>query len=255
MRRKLLSEGMSKNPLPETGVSESATSTKESDDLTSLMKLLRQFRDLGIQGKKARKYDEFSRQYRMKELREYASLVARQVPQSGRILEIASGPGYFAIELAKLGNYKITGVDISNDIVSIARRNAQHAKVEVDFRHGNASAMPLPDNAFDFSFCSWSFKNFKEPLKALNEMYRVLKPGGKALIVDLNLAATTDEWNRYASETGIRGVTALFMKLAFRIQKSIAYSHSEFSTLIQNTPFKESEIQAVGINLHANLLK
>ena len=62
----------------------------------------------------------------MKELREYASLVARQVPQSGRILEIASGPGYFAIELAKLGNYKITGVDISNGIVSIARRNAQH---------------------------------------------------------------------------------------------------------------------------------
>ena len=59
--------------------------------------------------------------------------------------------------------------------------------------------MPLPDNAFDFSFCSWSFKNFKEPLKALNEVYRVLKPGGKALIVDLNLAATTDEWNRYAS--------------------------------------------------------
>jgi|SRR6266853_1017267 len=78
------------------------------------MKLLRKFQDLRIEGEKARQYDEFSRQYRMKELREYASLVSHHVPESGLILEIASGPGYFATELAKLGNYKITGVDISN---------------------------------------------------------------------------------------------------------------------------------------------
>lgn len=220
-----------------------------------MMKLFRKFKDLGVEGKKAHQYDEFSRKYRIKELREYASLASHHVPEGGCILEIASGPGYFSTELAKLGTYKITGLDISNDLVNIARRNAQQAGVKIDFRHGNASAIPLPDQAFDFTFCSWSFKNFKEPVKALNEMYRVLKPGGKSLIIDLNPDVTNLEWDRYASDSGIRGVTALFMKLAFRIQKSGAYSNIEFSELIQNTPFKRNEMQAVGINLHVYLFK
>jgi ubiquinone/menaquinone biosynthesis C-methylase UbiE len=219
------------------------------------MKLLRKFQDLGIEGRKARQYDEFSRHYRMKELREYAYLATQQVHERACILEIASGPGYFATELAKLGNYKIFGLDISNDFVNIARRNAQQAGVEVDFRQGNASAIPLPDNAFDFTFCSWSFKNFKEPLKVLKEMYRVLKPGGKAWIVDLNHDVTGSEWNRYASERGIRGATAWFMRLAFCIQKSGAYSRSELSEFIQNTSFERCELQAVGINLYIHLFK
>jgi ubiquinone/menaquinone biosynthesis C-methylase UbiE len=41
--------------------------------------------------------------------------------------------------------------------------------------------IPLPDAAFDPVFCSWAVKNFMEPVKALDEMYRVLRPGGTAL--------------------------------------------------------------------------
>jgi len=220
-----------------------------------MMKFVRKFKDLEIQGKKAHEYDDFSRKYRLKDLKEYANLAAAHVTNGGSVLEIATGPGYFCTELAKLGNFKITGLDISNDLVKIARNNAQQAGVEVDFLQGNASSIQFQDMYFDFIFCSWAIKNFMEPQKVLNEMYRVLKPEGTALIVDLNHDAASQEWNSYSSSLGLKGMTALFMKLAFRIQRSGAYSKSKFVELIKNTPFQRYDIQNVGINLYVYLFK
>src|SRR5664280_2716788 len=78
------------------------------------------------------------------------------VGEGGSVLEVAAGPGYFCTELAKLGNFKIIGLDISNDLVEIARRNAREAGIEIDFQRGNASGMQFPDQAFDLVFCSWA---------------------------------------------------------------------------------------------------
>ncbi len=220
-----------------------------------MMKYFRKFGDLAVEGKKARQYDAMSRKYRMKELKEFADLAARSIPAGGKVLEIASGPGYFSIELAKLGHYEITGLDISQDLVEIARLNAEKEGVEVEFRQANASAIPLPDNTFDFIFCLWSFKNFKEPLKVLGEMRRLLKSGAPALIVDLNRDITALEWKRYASDSGFKGLTALFMKMAFQIQRSGAYSKKELTGMIQQVPFKKFDIRTVGINLHVYLFK
>src|ERR1700722_19856862 len=109
-----------------------------------------------------------------------ARAVATRVPPGGRVLEIAPGPGFCAIAIAKSGRYSVTGLDISESFVRIARENAGAAGVAVDFRHGNASAMPFPDASFDFIVCSAAFKNFSDPVGALNEIYRVLAPGGHA---------------------------------------------------------------------------
>jgi ubiquinone/menaquinone biosynthesis C-methylase UbiE len=94
-----------------------------------------------------------------------------------------------------------------------------------------------------------------EPQKVLNEMYRVLKPGGTALIIDLNHDAASQEWNRYSSSLGLKGMMSLFMKLAFRIQRSGAFSKSRFVELIKGTPFQRSDIQDVGINLYVYLFR
>jgi ubiquinone/menaquinone biosynthesis C-methylase UbiE len=220
-----------------------------------MMKFIRKFKDLEIQGKKAHEYDDFSRKYRLKDLKEYAQLAAGHIANGGSVLEIATGPGYFCTELAKLGNFNITGLDISNDLVKIARTNARQAGVKVDFVQGNASSIQFLGMSFDLIFCSWAIKNFMEPQKVLDEMYRVLKPGGTTLIIDLNHDATGQEWNRYSSRLGLGGMTALFMKLAFRIQRSGAYSRSKFVELIENTPFKKYDIQDVGINLFVYLFK
>ena len=220
-----------------------------------MMKLARKYQDLGIQGKKAQQYDEFSRKYRLKDLQEYARLAAGHVHDGGSVLEIASGSGHFCIELAKLGKFNITGLDISNDIIELARMNAKQAGVMVDFQQGNASALQFPDMTFDFVFCSWAIKNFKDPQNAIHEMNRVLKPGGTALIIDLNHEAASGEWDRYSSGLGLAGANALFMKLAFQIQRSGAYSKSRFVELVKDTPFPRFEIQETGINLYLYLFK
>ena len=65
-----------------------------------------------------------------------AKQLAEKIPANGKVLEIAPGPGYFCIELAKLGNYQITGLDISKSFVEIARKNAAEAGLKIDFRKG-----------------------------------------------------------------------------------------------------------------------
>src|ERR1022692_2009630 len=90
-------------------------------------------------------------------------------------------PGYFSIELAKLGPYSIAGLDISHTFVELARKKAAKAGVHVDFRQGNASQMPFANDTFDFLLCRAAFKNFGQPVRALQEMCRVLKGGRHGL--------------------------------------------------------------------------
>ena len=87
----------------------------------------------------------------LKRHRLMAKELVKSIPSNGKVLEIAPGPGYFCIELAKLGSYQITGLDISKSFVEIARRNAAQAGLKIDFREGNASAMPFEGNTFDFT--------------------------------------------------------------------------------------------------------
>jgi ubiquinone/menaquinone biosynthesis C-methylase UbiE len=84
------------------------------------------------------------------------------------------------IELAKLGNYKIAGLDISKTFVEIAQKKAKEAGVNIEFSLGDGAHMPYDDETFNFIICRAAFKNFKEPIGVLNEMYRVLKENGKA---------------------------------------------------------------------------
>ncbi|GAA3233099.1 class I SAM-dependent methyltransferase [Nonomuraea helvata] len=111
--------------------------------------------------------------------------VRERTGPGSEILEVAPGPGYLSIALARTGDYTVTGLDISETFVEIARTKAAEAGVEVDFLVGNASAMPFEDESFDFVVCCAAFKNFSDPVGALQEMHRVLRPGGRALINDL----------------------------------------------------------------------
>lgn len=115
-----------------------------------MMKFFRRFKDLEIEGAQANYYDKISREHRMGEMKEEAKEVAKHIKDEDSVLEVAPGPGYLSIELAKLGKYKITGMDISKDLVAIAASNAKEAGVDVDFLQGNASCMPFHKNTFNF---------------------------------------------------------------------------------------------------------
>jgi len=205
-----------------------------------MMKFFKRFKDLGIEGSKAKYYDNMTREHRIGEMKEQAKEVARYIKDGDTVLEIAPGAGYLSIELSRLGKYKITGMDISKDLVEICARNAREADVKIDFVQGNVSQMPFNENTFNFIICVLAFKNFKEPLKALSEMYRVLKSGGTVLIMDLNRQATMKVTKKIAENMGLKGLKAY---IAGAIQRSGAYSRKEFEAFISQTEFKECTIK------------
>lgn len=217
------------------------------------MRNIRKNKDLGIYGLAAKWYDRNSRKSRLTEMKEYANEVASHVMKGAHILEVAPGPGYLSIELAKRG-FHVTAIDISPDFVEIATQNAKEANVSVNFIEGNAAHLPFEDNRFDFVVCTAAFKNFKEPVKALCEMHRVLKKEGTALIIDMNREATDEEIEHEVSK--MKGFDKYFVKFSFKtFLKQGAYTKEEFETFIKETPFKNYDIRKEGIGLYVYLYK
>jgi len=188
----------------------------------------------------------------MSDFERLARRVAGEISPGANVLEVAPGPGYFAIELVKLGDYKVTGLDISETFVNIARKNAERAGVQADFRHGNASHMPFEAGQFDYVVCRAAFKNFSEPLAALQEMYRVLKPGGLALIIDMRGDATPETMKQAAAGLKTGALNRVFIYLTFRYMLvKRAYTRPEFDRMIGLTRFCPLDIneQLIGFEI------
>src|SRR5262245_53657686 len=183
-----------------------------------------------------------------------ARVVSSQVIRGSSVLEVAPGPGYLAIELANLG-YHVVGLDISRTFVEIATANAKAAGVPVEFRHGNASDMPFPADSFDFVVCQAAFKNFSEPVLVLGEMHRVLKPGGKALILDLRRDAARESIRAEVKSMALGWFNSLMTKLALSWLRKRAYTEEQFKQMVSQTPFKTCEIQEDPIGLAVSLRK
>jgi ubiquinone/menaquinone biosynthesis C-methylase UbiE len=188
-----------------------------------------------MEGAVARWYSGLTKKS-MEDFTALARTTAEGLAPRSSVLEVAPGPGYFAIELAKIGDYRITGLDISETFVEIARANAAEAHVRVDFRKGNAAEMPFADDTFDFLLCRAAFKNFSEPGRALNEMYRVLKRGGRALIIDLRRDASNESITKAVDEMHVGAVNGFVTKMTFRhMLLKRAYNRDEFEEMIAET--------------------
>jgi ubiquinone/menaquinone biosynthesis C-methylase UbiE len=212
------------------------------------------YKGLGMNGWMARWYSR-TRSNDMADFRRQAQSAARRLAH-GDVLEIAPGPGFFAIELARIGDYKITGLDISRTFVEIATENAKNAAVDVNFRHGNASAMPFADGSFDLIYCSAAFKNFSEPVAALNEMHRVLRHGGEALIVDLRKDVSLDEINQYIRQSGRTHFDAWMTKLVFRtLLIKRAYTREQFSQMANQSRFGSCKMSFDPIGFEARFTR
>jgi ubiquinone/menaquinone biosynthesis C-methylase UbiE len=185
-----------------------------------------------------------------------ARRTASQLPPDATVLEVAPGPGYFSIELAQLGSYSITGLDISHTFVEIASKKAAEAGVRVDFRQGTASSMPFADDSFDFLLCRAAFKNFGQPVRALQEMYRVLKPGGRGLIIDLRGDASPESMNRAVDAMGLNTVNKVVTKLIFRLSLvKNAYTREQFEHMLAQANFRSIDIQATDMGFEIWMTK
>ena len=106
------------------------------------------------------------------------------LPQKGmRALDIGCGGGWESIFLAQCG-FDVTGVDFSSNAIQLAKKRAEDAKVQVDFKQGNALALPVEDESVDFANdrgCLHVIPEEDRP-RYVKEVLRVLKPGGQLLL-------------------------------------------------------------------------
>lgn len=191
----------------------------------------------------------------VEQFRAEAGEIARRLPGSGAVLEVAPGPGFLAIELAKLGPYRIVGLDISRTFVRIATENAAKAGVGVTFLEGNASSMPFEPGSFDLVYCRAAFKNFAEPVRALDEMYRVLKPGGVAVIHDLRRDAPPGAIRAAVGEMGLGWFNSVLTGWILRWLRRRAYSADDFRRMAGGSAFGACEVACDRIGVEVSLRK
>lgn len=223
--------------------------------MSSLWQTLKHFVSPGgIEGYFAIKYAEFAKntESMREEYRRLASKAASEI-QTGRILEVGPGPGYIAIEIAGLlPEVEIIGLDISNTMVEIAGSNAnEHGLSErIEFRRGDASEMPFEEASFDFVLSSGSLHHWRKPIQIFNEIYRVLKPGCRALISDVRRDAPEEEVEELVTEIDSR-----FMRWGLKHSVGEAYTVLAIERLLGDTQFADAETKEDGISMEIWLRK
>ncbi|MDD2660836.1 MAG: class I SAM-dependent methyltransferase [Methylococcales bacterium] len=138
------------------------------------------------------------------------------------ILDIGCGRGQ---SLQLLDEYfnpdTINGIEIDESLLNEARKRAKKCRGRVDLITGNAEIMPYPDQSFDMVFCHQSFHHIVQHEKAMQEFYRVLKPGGVLLF----------------AESCKKFIHSLSIRLLFRHPMDVQKTADEYIHLINQTGF------------------
>lgn len=159
--------------------------------------------------------------------------------KSGTVLDLGSGTGYLAIEIAKMApSLQVYGVDLSKGMIKIARRHAKGVE-NARFKLGNVAELPFEDDTIDFIFSTGSLHHWRDPAKAFDECYRVLKSGKEAWIYDGCPDAIKDGADRVKKEYG-----RWFYRLSTRISGIHGFTMEEYEGRIKNildqSKFKDS---------------
>lgn len=176
-------------------------------------------------------------------------MVARDIvgyaPQGG-LLDVGTGPGWLLIKIHELSpGVRLTGLDASPAMVEIARLHIAEAGLsdKIEAVLGNADRMPFPDASFDMVVSTGSIHHWREPLSGLNEAYRVLRPGGYALIYDLVRGTPRHILRETRREFG-RLRIMLFWLHAF---EEPFYTQARLESLVASSRFKACETSYVGL--------
>ena len=156
------------------------------------------------------------------------------------ILDVACGTGDLTLDLLRRG-HRVTGVDLSEQMLALARQKASPAR----FQLADAEALPFADASFDAVTCAFGIRNFVHLEKGLDEMLRVLKPGGRLVL--LELATPDSPLLRPFYDLYTRRVIPLLGRLLARNRQAYTYLPASierfpkgqaFLDILQNSKFK-----------------
>jgi ubiquinone/menaquinone biosynthesis C-methylase UbiE len=165
--------------------------------------------------------------------RRLAADLAEGLPPGARLLDVGTGPGHLLAYLAlKRPELRLFGLDLSFAMIRRARAGAAGPSLApLEFLVANAQALPFPEGIFDWALASFSLHNWGEPERGVRDLTRVLKPGGRAWIYEMNREASAFDLRAFARE---EQVPFPLLYLGF---KTLSWHHAlrarEFSPLLQ----------------------
>lgn len=203
----------------------------------------------GLQGDElALKYDDMQRHIRDRGwLQEKVDNVLEAQINSGHVLEAGCGPGYLGLEWLTQagGNSTLVAVDISPAMIDRARMNARTYGVShrTDYTVANVLDLPFPDATFDHAFSASSLHEWSDPVKALREIYRLVRPGGAFCVTDLrrDIDRTTLQF--------MKANIAVDMRPGFRKSVRSAYTVAEAVDRLQRSGIRAATVTAVQMGL------
>jgi ubiquinone/menaquinone biosynthesis C-methylase UbiE len=209
--------------------------------------------DRGIQGEiTVTQYDQMQRNFRDRGWMETKALMNSGITE-GHALEIGHGPGYLGLEwLKQTENTTLTGLDISPDMHTLAKHNAQEYGFadRTQYHLGNCDQLPFADCAFDAVFTNGSLHEWSNPGSAFDEIWRVLKPGGRYFISDLRR-----DMNFLLLGFFWLSVRPMTMRPGLLTSVEAAYTPDELRALVNKTLLKDGKINANLIGLEISGLK
>jgi ubiquinone/menaquinone biosynthesis C-methylase UbiE len=168
----------------------------------------------------------------------------------GAITDIGCGPGYLLQVIAKeFPRNRLIGIDISKEMVEKARGNFGMMRLGggVEFRQGSVEHLPFEDGTQDFLVSTLSLHHWDNPQLAFDEIYRVLRPGGQLLILDLRRDARRLffwlVW--FAQNVALRVIGAGVIRRMNEPMGSLlaSYTIKELEEMMLKTPFSDYEIK------------
>ncbi|MCG0278571.1 MAG: class I SAM-dependent methyltransferase [Thermanaeromonas sp.] len=133
-------------------------------------------------------------------------------PEPGlEILDVGCGTGNLSLELARMG-VRVTGIDISQPMLDKARFKAEREGLTVKFVLADARKLPFGDETFDAVVSVTALEFVPDLREALEEAYRVLKPGGRLVV---GVIGGNSAWSRYYKEKAVRDPESLFRHAHF----------------------------------------
>jgi demethylmenaquinone methyltransferase/2-methoxy-6-polyprenyl-1,4-benzoquinol methylase len=108
--------------------------------------------------------------------------------QPKQLLDIATGTGDFALACLKLNPDKVIGIDISTEMLAVGREKIAKKKLQakIELFEGDSEDIQFDDNSFDAITVAFGVRNFQNLEKGLQEMNRVVRPGGKVVILEFS---------------------------------------------------------------------
>jgi ubiquinone/menaquinone biosynthesis C-methylase UbiE len=160
-------------------------------------------------------------------------------PQKGwHVLDIGCGLGHDTHVLAKMVGRtgRVVGLDKSTALIREARRRLHDVTLPLEFRAGDAHHLDFPDNTFHGCLVSRTFMHLEHPRKALAEIGRVLKPGGR-------LAALEPDWDTLVMTTGKTAITRKIVEILRQSMRQSGIAH-KLPMLFQQAGFRVIAVQA-----------